>query len=154
MAGFGLFVRGLPSISIRVVSFLAMPPIDLIGRRVFYFLFMTFGCRSLGLPVTAIVLFSSTLLSFGCSFWVGLLRVAICAKVDIWHRLAVERVVTLNVLPGITVLTVDCIAVIICICTDAFDGVIFFIWEVCIREGTVGQRRSLRGSGDRVWLRC
>ena len=64
-------------------------------------------------------------------------RVAICAKVDVWHSLGEEGVVAINMLPGIALFTQDGVAIIICIGADTLYGVIFVVWWVGVGESAV-----------------
>ena len=67
--------------------------------------------------------FSHSLLTFCGTFRIQLSWIAICAEVNVWNFLAM--IITNDVLPGVAFLTVDRIAVIVTVGTNAFDGVIF-----------------------------
>jgi hypothetical protein len=64
-------------------------------------------------------------LSFCGFLCVKISREAVCAKVFIWHFLAV--VVAFNVLPGVTLGAIDGVAIVICVNADTFDGVFLLV---------------------------
>lgn len=115
-----------------------MPAIHLFGRRtaLLVLLFLTFGARSLDLAVTAVQGFTMPSLSFGGFLRVKISGKTVCTEMLLWHLFAM--VIALDVLPGIAFGTVDGVTIVICIDTDAFDGVFLLILNVGVRKGTVG----------------
>jgi hypothetical protein len=119
-----------------------VPTVHLLGSRVdlLVLLFLSFGARSLDLPVTAIDSLSAPPLPFGSFLCVNISGEAICTEMLFWHFFAM--VVALNVLPGVTLRTVDSVAIVVRIDTYAFDRVFLLFLDIGVREGAIGQRRG------------
>jgi hypothetical protein len=78
-------------------------------------------------------------------------RLAVRAVVNLGHLLAV--VIALDMLPGLTSLTEDGVAIIILKGADAFDGVgLVIFWLDRVGDGAVGHGGVQRG-GDRIRVR-
>src|SRR5882757_6211478 len=109
-----------------------MPAVYLFGRRavLLVLLFLTLGARSFDLPVTAVKTLSKPSLSFCGFLCVKISRKTVCAEMLFWYLFAM--VVALDVLPGIAFRTIDGIAIIICVDTDAFDGVFLLLLKVVV----------------------
>ena len=126
-----------------------VPSVCLVSRcDVFKFLLVALGGRSLGFPVTAIILFSESPLSLCGASCVQYSGFAVGAIVDFWHLL--PMVIALNVLPCLALLAENGISVVIRERADAFDcvGLVIFNWEG-VRERSVQRRRGERSGGDR-----
>lgn len=126
----------------RVVALMIMPAIGLLSVLSILFRppLLTFGGRSLNLPVTTRYLFANSSLTLCGSPAVQLSRSTIGAEVFVWNGLAM--VVALDVLPCITLLAQDGISIIVCICAYTFDGVVFFILTIGVGQRTVNERRG------------
>jgi len=110
------------------VAIVGMPAIDLFcsGAALLVFLLLIFGIRALGLPVTAVVgAFSMAPLPFGCFLCVKISREAVCAEMLIWDLSVIIE--AQDVLPGVALWAVDCATIIVCIATDALDGIFLLI---------------------------
>jgi len=126
----------------RVMALMIVPAISLLSILSILFRppLLTFGGRSLDLPVTARYLLTNSSLAFCCSPAVQLSRATIVAEVFVWNGLAM--IVALDMLPRITFLAQDCVSIIVCICAYAFDGVVFFILTIGVGQRTINERRG------------
>jgi hypothetical protein len=94
------------------------------------FLFLTFRTWPFDFPVTAVKSFSVPPLPLSRLFRIKISREAVCAKVFFWHLFSM--VVALNVLPGVTLWTIDCVTIVIRVDTDALDGIFLLFLEICV----------------------
>jgi hypothetical protein len=116
-----LLLWWLLRVMVMLVVLVGGRTIDLVERSLPGLLLLSLRPRSFGFPVAAIALLSESLLSLCGTFRVQRSRLAIGAVVNLWHP--PTRIIAFDVLPSLTSLTEDRIAIIVLEGTDALDGV-------------------------------
>ena len=122
-----LLLRQLLRVKVVMVVAGGGRTIDLVLISLLGLLLLCLRPRSFGFPVAAIVLLSKSLLALRGTFRVQRSRLAIGAVVNLWHLQTM--IVAFDVLPSLTSLTEDRIAIIILVGTYALDGVRLIIIE-------------------------
>lgn len=148
MIGFDLLCKGLiPGAGFRPV----MEAVYLITTVLLDLLLMTLRTGPFRFPVTAVVLFSETPLSFRSAPAIEGTRLAFHAVMDFWHISAM--IVAFDMLPGFAPFAEDRITIVILESADALDGIrLFFVRGDRVRNSAVYDGRVQRG-GDRRGLR-
>lgn len=97
------------------------------------FLFVALWGRLFGLALTEVWMLAAHRLALASTANIDLPGLAVCAPMldiaDV-ENLAIFEVVAFGMLPGITTVAPDGIPVVVMKATDAFDGVVFFLFRM------------------------